>query len=542
MNTKKYKLFPLLLYPIFYLFIGVYFNALIGDLSLIAVDPDYVYFISGLSISEGYFKVGHIDHPGSPLQYLIAIVLRITYLFRQDAGIPYLEDILGNTDLYISIVNFTLTAIISISIFIAGKYVLRKTGSIFYSLVVQTIPFVPFIWYQIIGRIIPELLLPIPILTLTAFLIGHLADKKEKFETKDLVILSIIMAFSLSIKLTMIPLWIIPIIIVKTWRNKFIVGGLSVVLFLIFSLPATLQIERFWGWISNLFIHSGNYGSGSKNIVDIAAFTTNFTKIAHLYKYFSYFIVFQLVFIPVSLFFFRKKKHVYKKVSWAVAAFFTILLQAVITAKHFAPHYFIPAILLGPLLLLITLGILRDYYPEKLFLIFSNIFIIFFIYWHIEQQLNNINYSSQGIGSIVSAREETRHHVQTIEKESIKIIVSQDYGCPLPEYAIWFGTVWLANPLKPRYNEVLAKLYPNTYLYTTFDDRFWFWGEEFNPNKIVEQNIPVYLYLQHDTEELYLRAINKIFGDSTNFSITKKLIFHNDINGEGFLKLNISNK
>jgi len=401
-----------------------------------------------------------------------------------------LEDVLGNPDLYISVVKYSLTAIMTISIFLAGKYVFRKTGSILYSMVVQTIPFVPFIWYQIIGRIVPELLLPLPVLALSAFLIGRLAGNKEKFDTKDLVILSVLMAFSLSVKLTMIPLWIIPLIIVKPWRNKFAVGGLSIVLFLIFSLPATLQIERFWGWISNLFIHSGNYGSGDNNIVDIAAFTANFTKIAHLYKYFTYFIVFQLVFIAVSLFLFRKKKPVFKKVLWTFAVFLTILVQVVITAKHYAPHYFIPAVLLGPLLLLLTMGILRDYYHNRFFLVLSNLFFIVFIYWHIEQQLTNINYSSQGIGNHVASREETRHYIQTVEKESIKIIVSQDYGCPMPEYALLFGTAWLANPLKPRYNETFAKLYPRTYQYTTFDDRFRFWGEEFNTAKIIEQKMP----------------------------------------------------
>jgi hypothetical protein len=541
--TKNFKTFPLFIYPIFYLFIGVYFNALIGDLSLISVDPDYVYFLSGVSISEGYFKVGHIDHPGSPLQYLIAIILRVTYLFRKDSGTPYLEDILGNSDLYISVVNIVLTVIVSISIFIAGLYVFRKTKSFLYSLLIQSIPFVPFIWYQIIGRVVPELLLPIPVLALSSFLIGHLSDKKEDFSRKDFIIISIILAFSLSVKLTMISLFIIPILIVKSWRNKLIVVGLSMFLFLIFSWPATLQIERFWSWMSNLFIHSGNYGSGSKNIVDIAAFSSNFVKIKQLYRYFTYLIIFQIFFIPTSYLLLRGKKNTdYKKLILVSSIFLSIIIQTVITAKHFAPHYFIPAILLGPLLLFLSVEIIKDYYPNKFSLQISNIFLIVFIIWHINDQLTNINYSSQGIGNQVTSREETRHYTETVEKESIKIIVSQDYGCPLPEYAVLFSTAWLANPLKPRYNETLAKLFPNTYQYTTFDDRFRFWGEEFNPDKIIEQNIPVYLYLQYDTDELYLRTVNKIFGDSTNFRVEKELIFHNNTNGEGFLKLYISNK
>jgi primosomal replication protein N len=539
---KKFNAVPLYLFPLLYLFIGVYFKILVGDLSLTSVDPDYVYFLSGVSISEGYLKIGHIDHPGSPLQYLIAIVLRITYLFRKDAGIPYLEDILSHSDLYVSVVNITLTVVMSISLLIAGKYVFRKTGSVVYGMIIQTVPFIPFIWYQLIGRIVPELLLPIPIIALSAFLLGHFVDKKEKFDTRDLIILSVIMAFSLSIKLTMISLWLIPIVIVKPWRSKLLVIALSFFLFLVFAIPATIQIDRFWSWISNLFVHSGNYGSGSKNIVDIISFKSNFNKITQLYKHFTYLVVFQLLLIPVSFFWFRKKQYDFKKIYLIVSVFFTILIQAFITAKHYAPHYFIPGLLLGPLLLLLSIDIIKEYYPGRALVILSNIFLVIVIYWHINQQLINVNYASQGVGNHVSAREETRHYAKTFEKESIKIITSQGYGCPLPEYAILFSTAWLANPLKPRYNEILARLYPNTYQYTTFDDRFRFWGEEFNPQKIIEQKIPVYLYLEYDTDELYNKTIAKVFGDSTNFRVEKQLIFHNEKNGEGLLKLLISNK
>lgn len=538
---SKYKFGLLLFYPLLYLFIGIYFRILIGDLSLVSVDPDYVYFLSGVTISEGYFKVGHIDHPGTPLQYLIAVVLKVIYLFRKDANVTFIQDVFANSDLYLSVVNVILTFLVVISIFIAGKYVWRKTGSVLYGVLIQTIPFVQFVWYEMIGRIMPELLIPIPIIMLAAFLVGHLAEQKNKFDRKDLIILASIIAFGLSIKLTMISLVIIPLVIVKTWRSKLIFVALSVVLFLLFAIPVTLQIERFWQWTTDLFVHSGHYGGGEKNIIDIIAFKESFRRIIGLYKYFAYFIVFQLISLPLFFILSFRKNISSAKIRMAIGVTLAIIVQALITAKHFAPHYFVPAVMLGPLLLLLTIEIIKDFSSSSKYLKFgAGIFLLIFFGWHIKQQLLFVNYSSQGIGNHVESREETRHFIKTLEDESIKIIVSQDYGCPLPEYALLFSTAWAANPLRNHFSEELAKLYPRTYQYTTWDDRFRFWGAPFIPDEIIEKNIPVYIYLQQNNDELYQKTILKIFEENENFVVDKKLLFNNPVNGEGILQLFIS--
>ncbi len=536
---QNLKIVSLIIYPLFYLFAGFYFNSLIGGLSLISVDPDYVYFISGLTISEGYFKPGHIDHPGSPLQYLIAIVLRITYLFRKNTGVPYMDDVLGNPDIYISVVNLTLTVIIAVSVFWAGMYVFSKTKSFVYGLIIQTVPFVPFALYETIGRIVPELLFPLPLLTLSSFLIVKITSHNKKYSRNEILLLSIIMAFALSVKLTMISLFVIPLLTLKPWRKKLTFAGFSLLFFLIFSLPATLQIERFWEWITNLFMHSGRYGSGSKNIVDIQVFVQNLKTIAGLYRYFTYFIVFQIFFIPGSYFLLRKKKKTeLNKIMLSVSLLLAILIQALITAKHYAPQYFVPAVMLNALLLLLNIEIIRAIFSGRLVLSISAVFLIVFLVWHLNDQIINLNYSSEGIGNRVMARKETGHYIKAVEKESIKIIVSQDYGCPMQEYAILFGTAWLANPLKPCYAEILGKLYPNTYQYTTFDNLFRFWGKEFDLEKIAVQNIPVYVYLENNNEELYEKTCAKLKEISErDFSVQKKLLFENPVNNEVLLQL-----
>ncbi|MFG0256030.1 MAG: hypothetical protein ACF787_13205, partial [Rhodopirellula sp. JB053] len=84
-------------------------------------------------------------------------------------------------------------------------------------------------------------------------------------------------------------------------------------------------------------------------------------------------------------------------------------------AKHFAPHYFLPAVFLAPLLLLVSIEMLKNSFPFRFLPLFFNVALLLLFVWHFNQQLININYASQGIGNHISAREDTRHYIQNFE-------------------------------------------------------------------------------------------------------------------------------
>ena len=160
----------LFIFPLLYLVAGSYFRNLLGNLSLRSCDPEYIYFMSGLTLSDGAIKLGHIDNPGTPLQILVALVFKLTYFFRSPT-IPYVEDVLLHPDLYLSITSLFISSITAGLLFYAGYKVFQYTRSVFYALIVQTTPFLPVIWYDLIGRVAPELLMPFPVILLTVFLI-----------------------------------------------------------------------------------------------------------------------------------------------------------------------------------------------------------------------------------------------------------------------------------------------------------------------------------------------------------------------------------
>ncbi len=47
----------LLVIPFFYFALAIYFRILMNNPSLRSIDPEYIYFISGLGIAEGHFKI-----------------------------------------------------------------------------------------------------------------------------------------------------------------------------------------------------------------------------------------------------------------------------------------------------------------------------------------------------------------------------------------------------------------------------------------------------------------------------------------------------
>ena len=68
--------------PLAFLLCGFIFREMASPYAQRSIDPEYIYFISALSMGSGIPDVAHIDNPGTPLQVLGAIVFRVVWLFE----------------------------------------------------------------------------------------------------------------------------------------------------------------------------------------------------------------------------------------------------------------------------------------------------------------------------------------------------------------------------------------------------------------------------------------------------------------------------
>lgn len=136
----------------------------------------------------------------------------------------------------------------------------------------------------------------------------------------------------------------------------------------------------------------------------------------------------------------------------------------------------------------------------------------------------------------LSRRKETWHFVSSLDPNSIKIITTQNYGSPFKEYALMVSYTWAGDQQK-YYTETLARLFPDTYLYFTWDNTLKFWGSELSLNKINESKKPVFLYLENDTPDLYQKTLRKFSFITDSSMVSPKLLYRNEKTKELIYKL-----
>lgn len=534
-NTTQLQKALLVIIPLLYFIVGSYFRTLLGNLSLRSCDPEYIYFMSGLNVADGVIKVGHIDNPGTPLQLLVALVFRVVYFIRSTPT-PFLDDVLTHPDLYIGIVSLSLTALTTLLLLYAGYKVFQFTNNIFYSILIQTSVFLPVIWYDLIGRVAPELMMPFPVVFLVVQIIGIYSGKKE-IRTKEIAIFAILSAFGMAIKLSFIPVLIIPFIVIPKWKNKLIFVGFTVLMFFIIAFPVTLQLNIFWGWIKNLFMHSGTYGKGEANIIDFQQFKANISEMYNLEKRFFY-ILMTLAAGTAAYFAIFRKETDRKLTIIGIAIIVTVAVQLLLVGKHFAHRYFIPVLMLAPLMVFLIAETARKIYNRKLTLWIANLFIVLLLLSNTNYNHFWLNMKTEAMGNDIANRMPTWHVAQSLEKDSYRIITSQNYGSPFIEYTLFYSHVWANNEKRLEYTDVLGRLYPRAYSYFTWSDEMKFWKNKFSTDSIINSGSKTYLYIERDEQALFDKTLAKLHSeDTTVFNINSQLLYKNPATSEVIYEL-----
>ncbi len=527
---NRYRIW-LALFPALYLLLGFYFRQVFGDLSLRTIDPEYIHFISGLCVSTGKFSQANIDHPGALLQILLAVVFKTVYFFRNH-NLPYFEDVIRHSDMYLAVGNLTITVILTGTLFWAGKAVYKITNNPVYALAIQVSPFLLNIWYDLTGRIYPELLFLIPVFMLQVLVLREFYDPKLT-DKQRIRFYALAVAIGLSLKMTFLPFFLLPLFFIKNLRNKLKYTLFTGVFFFLLSPQVFFQLGRFRRWMFSIFIHNGAYESGTKSIIDTHLFIRNLGTLLSAKPYFfdAFFLLIVFTFI---LIFTKRAKSIQAKTGMALSL--NLLGFVFFMGKHYEMRYFVPALLFFPFLLIVNMEIIYRFFNRKPVYIVLSTLLILLVGYRLKQEVPYMRVVSRSVGRQVKAREETRALMQTLPKNSYRIIVSQDYGCPLQAYAIMYSFA-MGGKQWPHYKEKLDKLYPDVYQYFTWDNSLRYWGKPFIPDTVVSSGKPVYLYLQENSKTLYNRTIKKLLGNHKGYSVSKKLLFENPKNGEAVLQL-----
>lgn len=427
-------------------------------------DPEYAYLFNSLNVAT-FRLVGHFDHPGTPMQIYGALVLQGSWLLNHQ-GESLTKDVLSNPEAYLRLLNVATALLAAISVFLAGIFILFRTGNFWYALILQVIPFLSgFILYNAFARITQEAMLMISSLALAAALADWLINSTPEKEAGYAKAFGIIGGFGMASKILFAPLLIIPFLILSNFklRKKYLL--FTAASFVIFTLPViTLYPNMAW-WVIKLFIFTGQYGSGSIGLVDTLSYPQNLWWTLMANPKLALLFTGGLLWITVLIIIMKSGKTLVQNKTFRLlsATLAAMAFGYLMVAKQPKESYLLPYEMIASVLLILVIyqvgnfGFLqrvRAWIPALLTLVFAG-FVI-----------------PSGLAAKKKIYSPDKNHLwetsrlaaESVSQNSIQIFA---HPASSPEAALFFGNAYS----HWRYTEILKNLYPDTYIFNIAENK-----------------------------------------------------------------------
>ena len=350
-------IFPLLI-PLITLLLTLQFNEVRGPYYLnVNSDPAYLYLVNSLNIATGR-AVAHVDNPGTTVQIIGGVTIKIASLFRGVKDIQ--EDVFLHPEFYLELINKALLVLNLAVLFLLGVIALHLTGNVWMSILVQGAPFVSWQVMKAFTKVSPEPLsvLFALLLSLLLLIVLHRNDLAVK-TGKYTLLFALVCGAGLVTKLTFIPLCLIPLILIPSVKWKLVFLGLTVLVFNILFLPGFPYYRHLYEWALDLLIHSGHYGEGPQDFVNPQDFFVHLKRIAVLYHTFLALVIASVV-ASCCLIFSKRQNRTSLQIRVLAAVSFTLMIHVLMVAKHYHPHYLIPAFTLAPVIIYLLFQVFKD--------------------------------------------------------------------------------------------------------------------------------------------------------------------------------------
>jgi hypothetical protein len=475
---KKEKLYyPLFLFlPVIMALTAVFLNDARGPYWLGSnSDPEYVYLLNAVNLA-GLKGVGHIDHPGTPVQVLGAVTIKVVHFFNFSSDIDWRTDVLQRPEYYLKAINIVMLVLNVLMLLTLGMFTYFLTNHFWLSLWLQFSPFFSITLLQFgLIRVTPEPMLFFSSSLMIAVLVFVWQAHSDNLTTPGenvvmIFIFGIITGLGIACKVTFIPLVLIPLILFPKIKNKIVYLFAAVISFVIFTLPIIRMYPRFFDWIFNLLTHSGRYGSGPSKIISTQKYINNIKHLLAGNPFFSIILVLALVIVLTTLLIPRLRKTycstIHFKLLAAVAA--AQLTGLLMVSKHSAHHYLLPVLnLSGMAFFLIFLyfkHLIGQYNVNPKILTASTAIFLVFLFV-LANPVGQLNKTISRLKNLTKRSLAIYQEVKDNYKNYAKIFY---YGSSSPAYALKFG-----NDLSRSYHsEPLEKLYKNVYFYDIWTKRF----------------------------------------------------------------------
>ena len=455
-NNLPIKL-VLICVPILYVILAIYIRNLQGPYYRAAFfDPSYAYLLNSLSIVNGEIP-GHTDHPGTTVQLIGGLVIKVTALLGAPRGeeTNITLEVLQNPERYIEKISHVLLGIIGIAVFLFGRQVYAETKNMGFAIISQAFPLAFSTLLVHLPRLEPEPLLIASVYLLAATLVPIATGTVSRASLPlRACTAGAIMGLGVVTKVTFAPLLlyllVLPGLKAKLHAVIAFVGSVTIL-----TIPIWDSIPHVVEWLVGLMTHSGIYGTGEPGLPSVSFLLSNGAK---LFKATP--IVF--CFIPlllVSLLTAKKAAKFSGLYRLLVVSLLAVTICLAITIKHYHPRYMMQSMALsGFLLFIIVLAFCRK--SPHFFVFMISIMCCFLVYNALGQTKGNLLWHQ-------------KQHNELLWLEE----VAQQYGCRTvdyytsssPKYALLFGNDFV----RWIYHDPLNELHPEYVSYNL-------WGKSFS--------------------------------------------------------------
>jgi len=336
-------------------------------------DPEYVYALNALNIIALRAPI-HIDHPGTPLQVLLAGAFVVRHAASCLTGDCHsvIEDVVRDPERYLNFGRLILLGLLVSTLLYAGRRAYTVSGSLAAAIALQGVIFLFPVTLTSLARVTPEpllmvcsLLFMLPFFELACARLGN-GEVDPRDADRWAIIAGIAFAAGVTSKITFLPL-VVMALLLPTWRARLRFAAAAVVAGFVFILPIAGRLSFFGEWLKALVTHRGMYGGGESGAPTAADLLEGARKMLVMEAFLPVWIVSLLVFAIL----------VPKMRKPLLLAILCCLVQFAVVVKHPGARYLIPsfaALALGIALVLVQGGriarmavaglVLASFYPS----------------------------------------------------------------------------------------------------------------------------------------------------------------------------------
>ena len=457
-------------------------------------DPSYAYLFNGLLLLDGH-SPHHKDHPGTPLQILIAAIVYLQWGYYKLTSVVEPDVIvaaMAQPERYLLLISRVLLVLnVAATVFI-GKRVFDATKSYYLAILCQC----SLLTYGLFGTKLmypaPEALVAFLSLCLLAVFIPRLFDRTDdsKPQTKTAILAGIIFGVGFATKLTFLPM-VGLFLLFKRPSDIALALFATLAAWLMAVAPILKKLLGLWEWVYNMATHTGKYGSGSKGLVDTSQVLGNLKALIQAFPFFYLVIaLFAGYLIYAGFKRFQSSAEVQRQASNCDRAILVFLLiccaQTLLVLKHFGQHYMLPVLPMAFVGTALLLNKLND--RQTNWAVWLKWLVGLFVAYLVVQS----NYSA--FATLKAERVANNRSVNQITAEIAKYpnaLTISSYGCYLRQCGLMFGIEYA-----PAIDKKIKPFLPNFYGFNIWNSMLLIDGHGFYPLTVLQpflaENRPIF--------------------------------------------------